>query len=290
MAITAGEYGTFSGSFRLPETGLTGEFSLEDTETDGQVSFNVEEYKRPSFYVEYKKIDREYRLNDTVTATGMALGYAGNSMDGAKVRYRVTRIARFPFPWLYRGIGFPRSQSMEITQGETETDKDGLFRINFKAIPDKNIDKTTLPVFEYRVNADITDISGETRSGETYVSIGYHTLNLEINLPEEKIFPNDKLAPYWKKCQESIRRAANCCGQYDGRTRSQARNDSYGNGTGTHRILLYSQQKKNTCSISPMTNMPMKPKKKTGQRAKPHLKKQIPSKAINTSLRSPQIN
>ena len=194
LAITAGEYGTFSGSFRLPETGLTGEFSLEDTETDGQVSFNVEEYKRPSFYVEYKKIDREYRLNDTVTATGMALGYAGNSMDGAKVRYRVTRIARFPFPWLYRGIGFPRSQSMEITQGETETDKDGLFRINFKAIPDKNIDKTTLPVFEYRVNADITDISGETRSGETYVSIGYHTLNLEINLPEEKIFPNDKPA------------------------------------------------------------------------------------------------
>ena len=107
LAITAGEYGTFSGSFRLPETGLTGDFSLEDTETDGQVSFNVEEYKRPSFYVEYKKIDREYRLNDTVTATGMALGYAGNSMDGAKVKYRVTRIARFPFPWLYRGIWIP---------------------------------------------------------------------------------------------------------------------------------------------------------------------------------------
>ena len=83
---------------------------------------------------------------------------------------------------------------MEIAQGETETDKDGSFRINFKAIPDKNIDKATLPVFEYRVSADITDISGETRSGETYISIGYHTLNLGINLPEDKIFPNDKPA------------------------------------------------------------------------------------------------
>ncbi|MGL6266976.1 MAG: MG2 domain-containing protein, partial [Chitinophagaceae bacterium] len=169
LEVKAGEFGTFSGSFKLPENGLTGDFSIEDNETDGRSSFSVEEYKRPAFYIDYKNTDREYRLNDTVTTTGVALGYAGNSMDGANVKYRVTRISRFPFPWLYRGYGFPRRAPMEITQGETKTKSDGSFQVRFKAIPDKSIEKNILPVFEYEVSVDITDISGETRSASTLV-------------------------------------------------------------------------------------------------------------------------
>ena len=55
---------------------------------------------------------------------------------------------------------------MEIAHGEIKTDKNGKFEIGFPAIPDLTIDKKFDPVFDYRIYADVTDINGETRSGE----------------------------------------------------------------------------------------------------------------------------
>ena len=73
---------------------------------------------------------------------------------------------------------------MEITNGETVTDEKGEFKINFKAIPDETVDKKDQPTFYYEVSADITDINGETRSGNTSVAVAYQMLQLNINMPE----------------------------------------------------------------------------------------------------------
>ena len=64
------------------------------------------------------------------------------------------------------------TSSMEITHGEAKTDKDGKFTIEFEAIPDKTLDKKLDPIFEYTVYADVTDINGETRSGQTEFQSG----------------------------------------------------------------------------------------------------------------------
>ena len=72
---------------------------------------------------------------------------------------------------------------MEIAHGEIKTDKDGKFDIEFTAIPDLTIDKKFDPVFDYRVYADVTDINGETRSGETSCHVSYKSLILNINIP-----------------------------------------------------------------------------------------------------------
>src|SRR5688572_28956221 len=72
---------------------------------------------------------------------------------------------------------------MEIAHGEIQTDKDGKFIIEFEAIPDKTIDKKFDPVFDYKIYADVTDINGETRSGETIVTVGYKSLILKVDLP-----------------------------------------------------------------------------------------------------------
>ncbi|MEJ7672331.1 MAG: hypothetical protein WKF59_06395 [Chitinophagaceae bacterium] len=71
---------------------------------------------------------------------------------------------------------------MEITNGEIKTGADGKFTIEFEAIPDLSIDKNTEPVFDYKVEADITDINGETRSTSTIVPVGYKALNLQITI------------------------------------------------------------------------------------------------------------
>ena len=58
------------------------------------------------------------------------------------------------------------------------------FKITFKAIPDETVDKKDQPTFYYEVSADITDINGETRSGNTSVAVAYQMIQLNINMPE----------------------------------------------------------------------------------------------------------
>jgi len=177
------EFGSFNGKFQLPQTGLNGQFSIYTKKDGGNTGFKVEEYKRPKFYVDYEPIKGTYKVNDKIKVTGIAKAYAGNNIDGAIVKYRVVREPRFIYPWLFRRWWQPPSEEMEITHGEAKTDKDGKFTVEFTAIPDLKIEKKFEPVFDYTVYADVTDINGETRSGEKSVSVSYKSLILVSTIP-----------------------------------------------------------------------------------------------------------
>ncbi len=197
IKVNLNEYGSFSGKFELPENQLTGRFEITTKEfNDGNVSFSVEEYKRPKFYVEFDKAKESYRVNDTVHIVGNANAYSGNNIDGAKVSYRVTRIPRFLYPWFFWRRGLPQTKSMEITHGETVTDVNGKFAISFAAIPDNSLGPKTEPVFDYKIQADVTDINGETRSTEITVPVGYKTLDLQIQLANKQVFIKDSLRTF----------------------------------------------------------------------------------------------
>ncbi len=192
LTVTTNEFGSYKGTFRLPEGVMNGSFSLYDSVTRASYSFSVEEYKRPKFFAEIQKPKGTYRINDSVKVTGTAKAYAGNNIDGAKVSYRVVRKVRYPI-WFGWGRYRPSfsSEEMEITNGITETDAKGEFKITFKALPDETVDKKDQPTFYYEVSADITDINGETRSGNTSVAVSYQALQLNINMPET--LPADSL-------------------------------------------------------------------------------------------------
>ena len=183
VGLTSNEFGSYTGSFKIPPQGLNGEFQLSSDGLQGEASFSVEEYKRPKFYADFEKIKSAYRINDSISVTGFAKAYAGNNIDGATVTFRVVRKPRFIYPWLYRQIGIPRSNEMEITNGIITTTTEGKFVIRFKAIPDLSIDKKLEPVFDYEVRADITDINGEVRSAKTTIPVSYKALQLQLSLP-----------------------------------------------------------------------------------------------------------
>src|SRR5690606_18737680 len=109
--------------------------------------------------------------------------------------YRVHRKVQFP-RWYYWYRPWFNSEPQEITHGESITDKDGNFEITFKAIPDESVDKTNLPVFNYEIIADVTDLNGETRSATTIVNVGYHALltTIGINGQLDKTIGNHQLA------------------------------------------------------------------------------------------------
>ena len=179
---TTNDYGSFSGSFIAPQGVLSGQMSISNG--SGSAAFRVEEYKRPTFEVTFDPLEGNYKLNDSLTVTGKAIAFAGNNIDGAVVKYRVVRSTHFPYydRWWYP---FPVLPEVEIAQGDTKTGSNGSFSLHFKAIPDASQDKSTKPVFNYTVYADVTDINGETRSSEAVVSVGYTSLLIGMNIPEK---------------------------------------------------------------------------------------------------------
>ncbi len=182
--LVTNDFGSFSGSFVLPSSGLTGMYSIQN-ET-GSVYFNVEEYKRPRFEVTFNEIDSSNRIGELVTITGNANSYSGVPLTGATVNYRVVRSTYFPFfRYSYRIWPPYRVPDAEITSGTMQVSDDGSFKITFRADADPSRFGNNYPLYTFTIYADVTDLNGETQSGETSVNISDKALLLEADIDDE---------------------------------------------------------------------------------------------------------
>lgn len=181
--VVTNEFGSYTGTFVAPAGALTGQMSISSS--NGSVSVQVEEYKRPKFEISFLPVTGAYKLDENITITGKATSYAGSAISDAGVRYRVVRNVRFPyFWWGWRGM-YPTSPEMEIANGELTTNSKGEFSITFNAMSDPAVTNRYSPVFTYSVFADVSDINGETHSSETSVSVGYDALLVSTSLADE---------------------------------------------------------------------------------------------------------
>ncbi|NRD24753.1 alpha-2-macroglobulin [Winogradskyella litoriviva] len=191
LLLKTNEYGSVQGEFILPNDGLTGNFTIDMFSNKSAYAYiSVEEYKRPKFKPEFQPITETFKVNDSITVNGTAVAFAGSTITDAKVVYTVKRNVRFP-NWYYWRRPSYNTNAQEITFGETKTNAKGEFEITFKALPDESVPQENLPVFNYEVTADITDINGETRSTSTIINVGYHAMTLNISVPQ-KIDKSDK--------------------------------------------------------------------------------------------------
>lgn len=166
-------FGSFSGSFMIPATGLNGTYTLMGNE--GSLSVSVEDYRRPVFEVTMETPDKQYKTGENAEITGSARAYAGYPITGAKVKYRVTRIEFLPWNyWWIRPI--PESEQ-QVAEGETITDAEGKFSVTFKAIGQKE------KYYKYRTEVSVTDINGETRHAMHHLLTGPSSLIISLNLP-----------------------------------------------------------------------------------------------------------
>lgn len=183
LKLISNDYGSCTGKFVLPEKLLTGIFTLIlNNRKYGAYQFSVEAYKRPTYAANFEKINKPYRINDSIEVRGIAKAFAGNFITGAKVSYHIVRNARPLYPYL-RYSNFRYSPPQEIGQGTIQTDTKGAFVIRFKALPDLNKDSSTNPIFDFSIDATVTDPSGETRTAQQKISCGYQSLLLQVNHP-----------------------------------------------------------------------------------------------------------
>jgi hypothetical protein len=177
--VVTNDFGSFHGEFVLPEGGLTGVMTISNS--TGNQTFRVEEYKRPTFEVEFEKAGEFYKLGQRIQLTGKAMAYAGFPIDGSKVSYTVTRSTYYPFRrfwWWYP----PAPQPTVLKQGDMKTNEDGAFVVDFVAEPEPSIQKKYEPAFIYTVKASVTDITGETRSASSSIYVGYKSMILSTDI------------------------------------------------------------------------------------------------------------
>ena len=178
------DYGVAATDFTLPSDGLTGSFHIRVD--DERHYFRVEEYKRPTFYVEFPEVKEAYAPNDTIPVTGKALTYAGVPVQGGTVSYKVVRRMAFWW-WSYSRywdtavVGYGHDGD-EIAKGEAKTDDKGEFCID---VPLKLPESRDPKFYTFVITADVTDTAGETRTGQLSLPLGNRKTALTVDLKEK---------------------------------------------------------------------------------------------------------
>ena len=179
---TSNEFGSFHGAFVIPQGGLNGRMTIK-CET-GSVSFLVEEYKRPTFQVQFDTIKDTYKLGDEISVTGYAETYTGNAVNNASVKYRVVQqVLHMPYYRYY--MYFPGFKEREIANGIIKTDDDGKFVISFETNSEQVSGMPFEPNYQFQIHVDVTDVTGEVQSGETNVAVGRISKILSITAADK---------------------------------------------------------------------------------------------------------
>jgi hypothetical protein len=185
IKLVSNEYGSFHGQFQLPEKGLNGNYQIMAKNNGiGNAYIRVEQYKRPSFFLNFETPKEATRLNDSITVLLNLRSYAGNSLNNAKVKYRVMRNSKPSFTD-YRSYSFPYKPTIEIANGQLITNQTGQCSIKFKANPDLTVDSNYQPIYVYIITVDATDPNGESRTSNTQVSVGYTDRYLSMDYKKQ---------------------------------------------------------------------------------------------------------
>ena len=167
--LVTNAFGTFSWDFNLPENCKLGTYQLvlKDANNPERRLYNassifirVEEYKRPTYSIEFPKDTTVYQPEDNITALLKAETYAGIPVAKAKVKYNieVRRLRR----WFWGGESW-----RSIGNEETYTNEQGQLPITFRPAGHSVVQDYMESAYEgeqllVRITATATDNAGES--------------------------------------------------------------------------------------------------------------------------------
>ena len=177
------EYGAVAIDFELPKNELTGSYSISCNHES--FYFSVEEYKRPTFDVEFDEYKEKYADGDTIKVKGRAKTYSGVSVQGAKVEYSINRKASY-YTW------YTSHYDLNLAKGEVTTDENGEFEISVPIVmPEKakETDETGYfrPYLRFVVEAKVTDVAGESHEGDMVLPLRFKPIEITTDLPDRAL-------------------------------------------------------------------------------------------------------
>ena len=180
-------FGKCNVQFTLPQGLLNGRFTIRST-YQGSTGIRVEEYKRPTFRVEFPAYEESYQQGDTVRAEGKALSYAGVPVQGGRVKYTVRRKIAFwwlSYSWYWETGYYGSGEHNEVLhEGEAVTGDDGTFKVEVPLTVPKSMSNRPM-YYSFVVEADVTDVSGETHMGTMSLPLGTKPTALTCDVPQK---------------------------------------------------------------------------------------------------------
>lgn len=168
--FVSNEYGSFSGEFTIPHGLLNGMFTIESKRSNNRCSFRVEEYKRPTFDINFKPIEKTYNFGDKVSLLGEVRAFSGINLQEKEVQYRITKQPC----GLYRIVNY----NHQVDEGKVLTDDKGHFEIVFTPEKTKYELERKDVYYTYHIEVIVTDSNGETQSANTSFNIGDKSMEL----------------------------------------------------------------------------------------------------------------
>lgn len=185
QSFISNDFGSLSGSFSLPSSGLTGQCSIETPY--GYAFFSMEEYKRPRFEVSIEPFKDLAVVGDSISVTASAVSLTGVPLPDARVEWRVSKYRNV---WLR---DFSRLTKI-IASGSSSTNSEGKVDISFVASDDK-IKTSFFSAYNYLIEVDISDQNGETRSASTSLTIDETAYQLSTSVKPELVGSAIKSVP-----------------------------------------------------------------------------------------------
>ncbi len=165
--FTTNEFGSYHGCFVLPKGKLNGIFTL--TTEGGAEShhyFRVEEYKRPRFEITFEPVKGEYQYGQNLELKGKAMTFSGIALGNVTVNYEISKKnIRYKFFSLYSN----ERTGGDYYSGEVTTNDQGEFTISVAL--EENQYLKGIQVDQFKIEASVTDINGETQSGSVQVNV-----------------------------------------------------------------------------------------------------------------------
>lgn len=170
LQATSNQFGSVNGKLQIPSKTLNGRFSLQvfvGKSVMPSTSIQVEEYKRPTFSVNFETNKETYKLRDTAVFIGHAKSFAGVPIALANVRYTIQ----------FHGQS-GKYLRKEVLDTITQTDPEGKFYIR---IPLTDSSMLTTERFSLNYKAEVTSPSGEMQSADGNYVYASKPWNIQIN-------------------------------------------------------------------------------------------------------------
>lgn len=172
LKVSLNEFGSFSGSFKIPKGAATGDWSIEPdyVEATQTGDFRVEEYKRPTYEIIITNPKTELRLGDKFVFDIKLKSFSGATLNNVRLRYSLTRSSLLP------SLGY---KDTVLVDTSAYTDINGAFSIEYTDHPLKSFSESDDTWNQsYRLIVEATDPAGETYESGKSINIASRPLTI----------------------------------------------------------------------------------------------------------------
>jgi len=187
LKIVPNEFGSVSGSFKIPKTAATGEWEITPDYIDMDSkygTFKVEEYKRPSYEITIDKPKKELRIKEAFSFKVHIKSFAGAALNNVRINYTTDRNGWLPVFDSMQQKTVSKNIEEGIIKSTGYTDATGTLEIFIK---DSLLNKYNLADSEkwslsYNMELEAVDATGESYNEKARVNISSKPVKLKLTI------------------------------------------------------------------------------------------------------------